>query len=55
MKIIKLLMIEIKLLMIVIKMLMIVIKKVIDDSDNVFLRFNKYKTKNKITFCPCIL
>ena len=22
--------------------------KIIDDSDNVFLRFNKYKTKNKI-------
>ena len=31
------------------------IKKIIDDSDNVFLRFNKYKTKNRITFCLCIL
>ena len=39
----------------IIKLLMIVIKKIIDDNDNVFLRFNKYKTKNKITFCPCIV
>ena len=39
----------------IIKLLIIVIKKVIDDSDNVFLRFNKYQTKNKITFCPCII
>ena len=45
----------IKLLMVVIKLFIIVIKKIIDDSDNVFLRFNKYKTKNKITFCLRIL
>ena len=30
-----------------IKLLMIMIKKIIDYSDNVFLRFNKYKTKIK--------
>ena len=33
----------------------IIDNEIIDDSDNVFLRFNKYKTKNRIFFCPCII
>ena len=41
--------------MVEIKLFIIVIKKNIDDSDNVFLCFNKYKTKNKITFCLFLL